>query len=709
MTQFHAADAGASGASSMQPDPADNALLDLADLPRFDRFAPAQVSPAVDRLLAEARAAAEQSERPDTPATWEAFVAPLERATERLGRAWGMVGHLNAVADSPELRDAYNANLPRVTQFYTELSQNRALFAKYRQLAEGAEYGAMPTARRRVVDHALRDFRLGGAELESPARERFAALQERLAQLSQQFSENVLDATNAWSLVVQDPGQLAGLPDDAIAAARAEAQAEDKDGWKFTLRFPSYLPVMQYADDRALRERMYRAYVTRASELEDAEGAGSRDNGPLIDQIMRLRAEEAVLLGYGSAAEVSLQPKMAESPEQVQAFLRDLAQRARPAALRDLQAVRAFAAERLDLVEVQPHDMPYASEKLKEERYAFSDHTVKQYFQAPRVLDGLFRLIERLFTVKISPDQAPTWHPDVQFFRIEREGRLIGQFYVDLYARPSKRGGAWMDDARGRRAGAGGLQTPVAYLNCNFQPPVGERPGLLRHDDVITLFHEFGHGLHHLLTQVDELGVSGINGVEWDAVELPSQFMENFCWEWDVVRDLSAHVDTGEPLPRELFDRMTQAKNFQAGLALLRQVEFALFDMRLHAEYRPEGGPTVAQLLGEVRAEVSVMPPPPYNRFQNSFSHVFAGGYSAGYYSYLWAEVLSADCFAAFEEAGVFDAATGRRFLDEILSVGGSRPAIESFRAFRGRDPSIDALLRHNGMIDSEAAHTAEA
>lgn len=518
--------------------PSDNALLDLSDLPRFDRFAPEQVAPALDALLADARAAVALAERPDTPATWDAFVEPLERATERLGRAWGVVGHLNAVADAPALREAYNANLQRVTQFSTELGQNRALAARYRALADGAEFAAMPAARRRVVEHALRDFRLGGAELESPARERFAQLQDELAQLSQQFSENVLDATNAWSLLVTDAARLDGLPDDALQAARDEAAAAGQDGCRFSLRFPSYQPVMQYAHDRALREQLYRAYVTRASDLEQAEGAAARDNGPLIERIMRLRAEEAALLGFSSAADVSLEPKMAQSPAEVQAFLRDVARRARPAAQRDLAELREFAGQRLGIADLQAWDTAYASEKLKEERYAFSDQEVKRYFQAPRVLAGLFGLIERLFSVRIAPDSAPVWHPDVQFFRIERDGALVGQFYVDLFARASKRGGAWMDDARGRRESDRAVQTPVAYLNCNFQPPVGDRPGLLRHDDVITLFHEFGHGLHHLLTRVDELGVSGINGVEWDAVELPSQFMENFCWEWDVVQSL---------------------------------------------------------------------------------------------------------------------------------------------------------------------------
>ncbi len=688
-----------------------NPLLDFSGLPRFADFAPEFVTPAIDVLLQQARDAVARVDADDTPATWAGFVEPLEQATERLGRAWGLVGHLNAVADAPALRETYNTNLPRVTQFWTELGQNERLFAKYQALAGSKEFAALPAARQRIVQNALRDFRLGGAELRSPARERYAEIQERQAQLSQKFSENVLDATNAWELLITDESRLAGLPADARAAARADAERAGKAGWRFTLQYPSYFPVMQYADDRALREQVYRAYATRASAHAeapaDAVARASLDNSPLIDEILALRAEEAQLLGYASFAEVSLVPKMAESPAQVMQFLRDLAHRARPFAQRDIAELRAFADKELGMPDLQSWDLAWASEKLKERRYAFSDQEVKQYFQQPKVLAGLFGVIERLFSVTLRRDAAQTWHPDVEFYRIERDGQLIGQFYLDLYARQSKRPGAWMDDARGRKLAGGSVQTPVAYLTCNFQPPVDGRPALLTHDDVITLFHEFGHGLHHMLTRVDDLGVSGISGVEWDAVELPSQFMENWCWDESVAISMTAHVETGAPLPKALFDKMLAAKNFQAGLQTLRQIEFALFDMRLHAEPVPATGAGVQRTLDEVRAEVSVLAPPPFNRFQNSFSHIFAGGYAAGYYSYKWAEVLSADCFAAFEEHGLLDAQTGRRFLDEILSVGGSRPAIVSFRAFRGRDPKIDALLRHNGMVEDSVHGTA--
>ncbi|NLD68815.1 MAG: M3 family metallopeptidase [Limnobacter sp.] len=705
--------------SGAQPEASDNPLLDFAALPRFTAFDPSQVAPALDVLIAQAREALEQVTDESVPLTWDDFVEPLDEATERLARAWGIVGHLNAVADTPSLREAYNANLPRVTQFWTELSQHEALFARYKAFAAQPEFAQLSAPRRRTVENALRDFRLGGAELVSPARERFAEIQERHAALSQKFSENVLDATNAFSLYIDDESRLDGLPADAREAAREAAQADGRDGWKFTLQFPSYLPVMQYANDRSLRETVYRAYATRASELAaapaDADERAALDNAAVIDELLALRAEEARLLGYANFAEVSLVPKMADSPQQVIDFLRDLAQRARPFAERDLAELREFAAERLGLTELESWDLAWASEKLKESRYAFSDQTVKQYFQLPRVLDGLFGLVGRMFSVDIVPDEAEAWHPDVRFFRIEREGALLGQFWLDLYARASKRPGAWMDDARGRRRRGSEVQTPAAYLVCNFQPPVGGRPALLTHDDVTTLFHEFGHGLHHLLTRIEDAGVAGISGVEWDAVELPSQFMENFCWEWDNVRAMSAHVETGEPLPRELFDRMLAAKNFQSGMQTLRQIEFALFDMRLHSEYQPGGerpGSGVQALLDEVRREVAVVIPPAWNRFQNSFSHIFGGGYSAGYYSYKWAEVLSADAYAAFEEAMAGPdparavSETGRRFLDEILSVGGSRPAIDSFRAFRGRDPQLDALLRHNGMVEASVAES---
>ncbi|MEZ5661016.1 MAG: M3 family metallopeptidase [Burkholderiaceae bacterium] len=688
-----------------------NPLLDLADLPDFAAFLPEHVSVAIDTLLARATTALEAVTDCAEAPTWENLVEPLDAATEHLSRAWGLVGHLSGVADSKPLREAYNANLPKVTAFWTALGQNRALFARYRALHEGPVYDTLPAARKRVIDNALRDFRLGGAELQSPARERFAESQERQAALGQRFSENVLDATNAHAQCLTDVSRLAGLPEDAIEAAAEDARRNEVEGYRFTLQFPSYFPVMQYAEDRDLREAMYRAYATRASDQAvtpaDANERARLDNAPVIDELLALRSEEATLLGYENFASVSLAPKMAESPDQVEQFLLDLAARARPFAERDLRELREFAASELALTDLAAWDMAFASERMRQARYAFSDQEVKQYFQLPRVLDGLFGLVQRLFEVRILPDEAPVWHDSVSFYRIERDGALIGQFYVDLFARPSKRPGAWMDGARSRGWCDGRQQSPIAYLVCNFQPPVGDRPALLTHDDVTTLFHEFGHGLHHLLTRVNELAVSGISGVEWDAVELPSQFMENFCWEWEIVSSMSAHVRSGDPLPRELFDRMLAARNFQAGMQTLRQIEFSLFDMRLHRQAADAAHPVPVQsLLDQVRKEVAVVIPPAFNRFQNSFSHIFAGGYSAGYYSYKWAEVLSADAYAAFEEAAAADqpeqrlAETGRRFLDEILAVGGSRPAIDSFRAFRGRDPEIDALLRHNGMTE---------
>jgi oligopeptidase A len=681
-----------------------NPLLDFSDLPRFDAFTPEGVTPAIAALLAECRDVVTRLEAPMNAVTWDNFVEPLEQATERLGRAWGVVGHLNAVVDTPELRAAYNENQPRVTEFWTSLSQNLALFEKYKALKASAAFETLSPQRRKIIDNALRDFHLGGADLSAENKPRFAAIQERLAELGTRFSENVLDATNAYELIVDDEARLAGLPDDVRQAARASAEKAGKTGYRFTLHFPSYFPVLQYADDRALRETIYRANATKASEL----GAKPEwDNTANITEILTLRHEEAQLLGYQNYAEVSLVPKMAETPQQVIGFLEDLAERARPYAAKDLEEARQFAREELGMDTVEAWDLAYVSEKLRERRYAFSEQEVKQYFPEHKVVDGLFRLIEKLFTVKISTDQAPVWHKDVKFFRIERDGKLIGQFYLDLYARNGKRGGAWMNDARGRKLAGERVQTPVTYLTCNFtEPAVADgvaKPALFTHDEVNTLFHEFGHGLHHMLTLVDELGVSGIAGVEWDAVELPSQFMENFCWEWDVLQQMSAHADTGLPLPRALFDKMTAAKNFQSGLQMLRQVEFSLFDMHLHFDYDPQGGRSVQDVLDDVRAKFAVMLPPKFNRFQNSFGHIFAGGYAAGYYSYKWAEVLSADAYSAFEEASASGddehlAEAGRRFLAEILSVGGSRPALESFKAFRGREPAIDALLRHSGM-----------
>ena len=676
--------------------PAMNPLLDFSGLPRFAEIAPTHVAPALRQLLDENRCLLQQLEHPATPATWDDFVQPMTDAGERLGRAWGVVSHLHGVNDVPEWRDAYNEMLPEVTRFYAEIGQNLALFDKYRHIAASPEYTALTTTRRRIIDNEIRDFRLAGAELPDDKKPRFQAIQEEASALAAKFSENLLDATNAHAEWVEDAAGLAGLPDDVTAAARAAAEQEGKPGWKFSLHAPAYLPVMQYADDRALRARMYRAYATRAAEFGD----GQWNNGPLIERLLDLRAEEATLLGFANFAEVSLMPKMAESPAQVTAFLSDMATKARPYAERDLTELREFARAELGLETLESWDMAWASEKLKLARYAFSDDEVKQYFPEHKVLEGLFRCVETLFSVQIKPDSTTTWHPTVRFFRIERSGQLIGQFFLDLYARDTKRGGAWMADAISRRQRDGKVQLPVAYLCCNFPAPVGNKPATFSHDDVLTLFHETGHGLHHLLTEVDDLGVSGIDGVEWDAVELPSQFLENFCWEWDVLKDMTAHIDSGNPLPKTLYDKMIAAKNFQSGMQTLRQIEFSLFDLRLHAENRRD----FMALLDEVRRDVAVMRPPEWNRFPQSFSHIFAGGYAAGYYSYKWAEVLSADAYAAFEEAlpsvgTVLDTTTGERFRREILAVGGSRPALDSFKAFRGREPSADALLRHNGMI----------
>ena len=678
----------------------DNPILDFSGLPRFADLNAAHVAPAVEELLGESRAVIKAICSQDLPPNWDAFVRPLEDSTERLSRAWGQVEHLHAVLDSPELRAAYNASLPVITQFWTELGQNQHLFAKYRALRESPEFEKLVPARKQLIENALRDFRLGGAELPAELKPRYAQIQDELASLSAKFSENVLDATNAYSLVTEDEARLAGLPADAIQAAREAAEKEGKPGWKFTLQMPSYLPVMQYGDDRSLREALYRANATRSSEF----GKPEWDNTPLIARILKLRKEDASMLGYASFAEVSLVPKMAKTPKEVLDFLHNLATRARPFAERDLAELRAFAKRQLGLESLEAWDMAYASEKLRAKRYSFSDQELKQYFPETQVVPGMFKLVETLYGIQIVESSAPVWHEDVRFFDVRSAtGGLIGQFYVDLYARETKRGGAWMDGAITRRRAPTGIQTPVAYLNCNFSAPVGGKPALFTHDDVITLFHEFGHGLHHLLTEIEDIGVSGINGVEWDAVELPSQFMENFCWEWEVLEHMTRHVDTGEPLPRPLFEKMIAAKNFQSGLGMLRQIEFSLFDMFLHFDFDPDAGRTAQDVLDAVRKDVAVLMPPAYNRFQNNFSHIFAGGYAAGYYSYKWAEVLSADAFSAFEEIrdqrSVLDGATGARFRDEVLAVGGSRPAAESFRAFRGRDPQVDALLRHNGMI----------
>ena len=675
-----------------------NPLLSFDDLPLFDQIKPDHVAPGVDTLLQAASTALESVTAAEFPARWTDIAAVLDVATEKLSRAWGAVSHLNSVADTPELRAAYNEALPKITEFFTRLGADERLYAKYKAI----DPATLNSEQRQAHKNAVRNFVLGGAELQGADRERFAAIQERQAELSQKFSENALDATDAFAYHAQAT-ELEGVPDDVKQTALEAAKAEGKDGYKLTLKMPSYLPVMQFAQSSALRETLYRAYVTRASD-QSALDMHKFDNSALIAELLALRLEEAQLLGFQSFGELSVVPKMAESPQHVIDFLRDLAAKARPFAEKDLADLREFANQHLDLADPQAWDWPYVSEKLKEARYAFSEQEVKQYFTAPKVLAGLFKIIETLFEVQIKADQAPTWHAGVEFYRIERAGQLVGQFYLDPSARTGKRGGAWMDDVRTRwlRPDNHLLQTPVAQLVCNFAEGVNGKPALLTHDDVTTLFHEFGHGLHHLLTQVNEHDVSGISGVEWDAVELPSQFMENFCWEWDVLKHMTAHVDTGEPLPRALFDKMLAAKNFQSGMQTLRQIEFSLFDMLLHTAHDP--ALDLMPLLNQVRQEVAVLQPPSWSRTAHTFSHIFAGGYAAGYYSYKWAEVLSADAYAAFEEtadaSGLPNKETGKKYLQSILEAGGSRPAIESFKAFRGREPNLDALLRHQGMSE---------
>jgi len=678
-----------------------NPLLDFSGLPRYAEVRPEHVTAAVDTLLQQNRDVVAKLLANKAAPSWENFVQPMDDANEQMSRAWGQVSHLNAVMNSAELREVYNENLPKITQYYAELGQNIELFAKYKALRASKEFNALSPARKKITENELRDFRLSGADLADDKKARFLEIQEELSKVCSRFSDNILDATNDFSLLIEDEAEVSGIPADDLQAAVEAAQAAGKKGWLFTLKAPSYMPVLQYADNRALREKLYVAYSRRASEF----GKPEWDNTPLILQILKLRAEEAHLLGYGNYAELSLTSKMANTPQEILKFLRELALHARPLAEKDLLELREFARTQLEMNDLQSWDIAYASEKLRQQRYAFSEQDVKQYFPEDVVVAGMFNVVQKIYGLKLRASSAPVWHEAVKFFDVcDADDKLIGQFYMDLYARNSKRGGAWMDDAIVRRRIAPSIhlpsiiQTPVAYLNCNFAPPVGGKPALFTHDEVITLFHEFGHGLHHLLTLVEDMGVSGISGVEWDAVELPSQFMENFCWEWDVLCSMTRHVDSGEKLPRILFDKMLAAKNFQVGLQTLRQIEFSVFDMRLHSDFDARGSKSVLELLAEVRSEVAVLIPPAYNRFANSFSHIFAGGYAAGYYSYKWAEVLSADAYSLFEEHGVLNAEIGARFRKEVLATGGSRDAMVSFVAFRGREPSIDALLRHNGL-----------
>ena len=691
-----------------------NPLLSFGkSLPEYSSIKAVDIKPAIEQLLTEAQKAVDLSLQPSTPTTWQDLVEPLEDATENLGRAWGVISHLNSVADTPEFRKAHAEMLPEVTSFWTNLGQNLELYKKYKALSQSAEFAQLDHAQRKVIENSLRDFRLGGAELTDEQKVRFAEIQDQQAQLSKEFSDHVLDATDFFVHVITDEKELAGLPEDAIAAAKQTAESKNLNGWAFTLHFPSYFPVMQLSENRSLRKKLYEAYVTRASELSEKFGSGKADwdntNNMLLQ--LRLKDEEAKMLGFANYAALSLAPKMAKTVAEVDQFLSDFAKRAQSHGQKDWEELQVFAKEHLDISSLEPWDMAFVSEKLKQVRYAFSENEVKQYFPLPKVLDGLFGLVQTLFGVKIEKDSLPVWHADVQSFKVlSKTGKLLANFYLDPYARPGKRGGAWMDDARGRRNLPNGtIQTPVAYLVCNFPAPVTlngvTKQPTISHDDVITMFHECGHGLHHMLTQVGSLGVSGINGVEWDAVELPSQFMENFCWEWEVLEKMTSHVETGETLPKSLYEKMIAAKNFQNGMGTLRQLVFSLTDWRLHSSFdahsaKPED---ILQLSRQINDQIHVIKQSDLSRWPNTFSHIFAGGYSAGYYSYKWAEVLSADAYAAFEEAAkktgsILDEATGVRYRQEILEVGGSRSAAESFKAFRGREPEIDALLRHGGL-----------
>jgi len=675
-----------------------NPLLELHGLPPFSAIRPEHVVPAIDCLLSDNRQLVTDLLERNTTYTWDNLVEPLDAADDRLSRAWSPVGHMNSVVNSEALRAAYNACLPKLSEYSTEMGQHEGLHQAWRQIAEGPEYDRLDTAQRKVIDNAMRDFRLSGIELDHAARERYKTIMQELSKLTSTYSDNVLDATNAWHKQITDKQLLAGLPETARALTRQTAEQRELEGWVLTLEFPSYMPVMTYADDRALREELYTAFVTRASD--QGPQAGQWDNAGIMDKILELRHEAATLLGFANYAERSLATKMAETTDQVMDFLHDLATRSKPAAAQELAEVREYAHEHHGMDSLEAWDIAYYSEKLRQQKYAISQEELKPYFPEPRVVNGLFSIVERLYGITIEAvDGIDTWHEDVRFYRIhDAAGQLRGEFYLDLYARPHKRGGAWMDECISRRQTKDGLQTPVAYLTCNFSPPIGDDPALFTHDEVITLFHEFGHGLHHMLTRIDYAGVSGINGVAWDAVELPSQFMENWCWEREALDLFASHYQTGETIPDDLYQRMRKARNFQSAMQMVRQLEFSIFDFRLHREYEPGKVTRIHDLLNGVRKQIAVIFPPDFNRFENGFTHIFGGGYAAGYYSYKWAEVLSADAFAAFEETGIFNRDTGEKFLSSILEQGGSREPMELFVEFRGREPTIDALLRHSGL-----------
>ena len=667
-------------------------------LPLFSKIKPEHIEPAITQLLEEARTVVKTHLQATTEYTWENLIEPLENAEDKLNKAWSPVSHMNAVVNTDELRLAYNACLPKLSDYSTEMGQNEQLFNAYKVIADSNEFATLDSAQKKIIQNALRDFRLSGVDLDNEKKQRYKEISQELSRLASNYEENLMDATNAWSKVIRNEQDLAGLPPSALAQAKQTAESQDQDGWMITLQFPSYQAIMTYADDRELRREHYEAYATRASD--QASDNEQWDNSLLMEQILALRHEKAQLLGFENYAELSLATKMAKKPEEVMNFLEDLADKSWRQARKDFADLQSFAKQYHGINNLQSWDLTYYSEKMRQHFYQLSQEEVKAYFPITRVLPGLFAVVEKLYGLQISEiSDFDSWHPDVRFFQIHDEfGVLRGKFYFDLYARTKKRGGAWMDDCVGRKKINDQIQTPIAYLTCNFTPPTSTEPSLLSHDDVTTLFHEFGHGLQHMLTKIDYLGVSGINGVEWDAVELPSQFMENWCWEQEALALISGHYQTGEPLPDTLFNKMLAAKNFQAGMMTVRQLEFSLFDFRIHKDYDPEKGARIYPILEQVRAQVAVINPPKFNRFAHSFSHIFAGGYAAGYYSYKWAEVLSSDAFSLFEEKGIFNPETGKLFLTTILETGGSEDAMALFIKFRGRKPTIDALLKHNGI-----------
>ncbi|HHQ4542104.1 TPA: oligopeptidase A [Aeromonas veronii] len=676
-----------------------NPLLTMDSLPPFSQIKPEQVQPAVIQAIADCKQKISDVLAQRDPHTWDSLIAPLEEVNDRLSRIWSPVSHLNSVLNSEALREAHDACLPLLSEFQTYVGQHEGLYQAYLALSQSDDFPLLSGAQRKEIQNTLRDFRLSGIGLPAEAQQRYGEIQARLSELASRFSNNVLDATQGWHKLVVDEAELAGLPDSVRAAARQMAELKGKEGWLFTLDIPSYLPVMMYADNRELRAEMYEAFTTRASD--QGPNAGKWDNSAIMSELLTLRRELAQLLGFANYAELSLATKMADKTEQVVSFLTDLAAKSLPQGKAELEEIRAFAAEQHGQSELAAWDLAYYAEKLKQHKFSISDEQLRPYFPASKVVKGLFEVVKRVFGMKVRERLGiDTWHPDVRFYDIfDADDELRGSFYLDLYAREHKQGGAWMDVCLGRRYRQdGSLQKPVAYLTCNFNGPVDGKPALFTHNEVVTLFHEFGHGIHHMLTRIDVAGVAGINGVAWDAVELPSQFLENWCWESEALAFISGHYETGEPLPADLLEKMLTARNFQAAMQMLRQLEFALFDFRLHQEFDPANPAQLPVLLDEVRSQVAVVTPPAFNRFQHSFSHIFAGGYAAGYYSYKWAEVLSADAFSRFEEEGIFNPATGQSFLKNILEKGGSKEPMELFRAFRGREPKVDALLRHSGI-----------